>query len=57
MKRERLKNKEKAKRRQVSLTDTDYDVAKAIGKGNASHGIKTALRIAIKLNEAAIEVL
>ena len=57
MKRERVQNAEYAKRRNISLRDSDYAIARAIGEGNASHGIKLALRWAIKLEQFAIEEL
>ena len=57
MKRERVKNAEYAKRRNISLRDSDYEIARAIGEGNASHGIKLALRWAIRLEQFAIEEL
>lgn len=50
-------NREKTKTRNISLTDTDYELAKALGFGNASQGIKTAVRLAIKLDQHAFELL
>jgi hypothetical protein len=57
IKRERLKGRQKAFTRSVSLTDNDLDIARALGNGNASQGIKTALRLAIKLDQATYELL
>ena len=57
LKRERLRGREKAESRHISLTDTDYDIAKALGRGNASQGIKDALRLVIKLNQVAHDEL
>lgn len=51
LERERLRDNQKALTRHISLTDNDYDIAKALGSGNASQGIKDALRLAIKLNQ------
>ena len=55
--RERFRNNQYAVTRHVSLTDNDYDIAKALGKGNASQGIKNALRLAIKLNQVGHDEL
>ena len=57
IKRERLAGRQEALRRNVCLTDNDLDIAKALGQGNASHGIKMALRLAIKLDQVAYELL
>ena len=57
IKRERLKGRQEATRRNVCLTDNDYEIAKALGMGNASQGIKTALRLAIKLDQTTYELL
>lgn len=57
IKRERLKGRQKAFTRSVSLTDNDLDIARALGNGNASQGIKTALRLAIKLDQTTYELL
>jgi len=57
IKRERLAGRQEALRRNVCLTDNDLDIAKALGQGNASHGIKMALRIAIKLDQVGYELL
>lgn len=34
------------RRRNLSITDADYERLKALGKGNASEGIREALRAA-----------
>jgi len=57
IKRERLAGRQEAITRHVTLTDNDFDIAKALGQGNASHGIKMALRIAIKLDQVGYELL
>ena len=57
IKRERLKGRQEATRRNVCLTDNDYEIAKALGQGNASHGIKMALRLMTKLDQATYELL
>jgi hypothetical protein len=57
IKRERMAGRQKAFTRSVSLTDNDLDIARALGKGNASMGIKKALRLAIKLDQTTFELL
>jgi hypothetical protein len=57
MTRERFKNNEYSLTRSVSLSDSDLDIAKALGGGNASHGIKMALRLSIKLKQVAFDEL
>ena len=57
LKREWFRDNQYATSRHVSLTDNDYDIAKCLGKGNASQGIKNALRLAIKLNQVGHDEL
>ena len=57
LKRERLRGKEMALTRSVSLTESDLEIARVLGRGNASHGIKMALRLMTKLDQATYELL
>ena len=55
MNRERLHNNQPTVRRNISITDQDLSLAKSLGDGNVSHGIKLALRIAYSMEEHALE--
>jgi hypothetical protein len=57
IKRERMRGRQEAYRRSVCLTDADLEIAKALGKGNASHGIKMALRLTTRLHQSAFELI
>lgn len=57
IKRERLKGRQEASRRTVCLTDADLEIARALGQGNVSHGIKMALRLTTKLHQSAFELI
>ena len=57
IKRERMAGRQKAFTRSVSLTDNDLDIARALGKGNASMGIKMALRLTTRLHQSAFELI
>ena len=57
LKRERLRGREMALTRSVSLTESDLEIARVLGRGNASQGIKTALRLAIRLNQVGHDEL
>ena len=40
----------------ITLTEHDYEIAQALGKGNAIDGVKQALRTVIKLQEINFEM-
>jgi hypothetical protein len=44
-------------RTNVSLSESDLEIARVLGNGNASEGLRTALRMTIKLNQIAFDEL
>jgi hypothetical protein len=56
-KRTYLEGRESTTRVHISLSESDLDIARVLGKGNASEGLRTALRMTIKLNQIAFDEL
>jgi hypothetical protein len=56
-KRTYLEGREPVLRTNVSLSESDLEIARVLGKGNASEGLRTALRMTIKLNQIAFDEL